>query len=175
MDEATKKRLVQVWLRALYISLWSVGVIAILLLATWLGGLGRYVAFAALGVAVGAYLSGRAESLVDQIARAVLAVITVGVATWLAVAVGRNPAVLVPYGAAVVAFLLYGAAVLTTVWFVRAVAGKPVETAETAREEPELDRFMVAESSPEPELEVVQQAEAPAEEAETAAAERSQG
>jgi len=136
MDEMAKKRAIQVWLRVLYVALWSIGVLALVIAATWLLALWRYAAFALAGVAIGAYLSVRGAALTDQIARAVLAIGASAFAAWLAVAASRDPALLAPLALSVGAFFLYGAATLGTVWVVRAICGRPIEVHVAVTEEP---------------------------------------
>lgn len=121
MDEAAKKRLVRLWLRVLYLFLWSIGVVSVLTAATWLLALWRYAVLAALGIGVGIYLSGPGDSIIERITRALLALGAAAFAAYLAVSAARDPVVLAGYGPGAIAFFLYGAAVVSSAWFIRAV------------------------------------------------------
>lgn len=173
MDEARKKRLTHIWLRVLYIGLWSLGVIAALAVSTWLAALWRYAAFAAVGVVLGAYLTGRTDSVVAQIARAAMALVGAVAAVWFALSVAREPTLLAPLGLAGTALVLYGAAVLTSVWFVRAITREPLPAVEASVEVEPTATTSAAEAAAQRTLEVV--AETKQAEEETAEAPAAQG
>lgn len=144
MDEMAKKRAVQIWLRVLYLTLWSLGLLAALAAATWLLVLWRHAAFAAMGLVAGAYLARRGETLIDEITHAFMAVGGGLFAAWLAVTVARNPILLIPYALSVGTFVLYGASVFSTIRVVEAIAGQPIKVSATGAGEPVVQAFEAA-------------------------------
>ncbi len=154
MDEVVKRRLIRIWLGVLYVTLWSLFLAAVLVAATWLLGLWRYAAFAGLGLAIGAYLSRRADSIVDQVVRGILVIGAAGLAIWMSITVAAVPRALASYSLSVVTFVLYGGALLATIRFVRRLLAPETETEETIQD---------AGAGAETKLEVVPETEAESE------------
>ncbi len=152
MDELVKRRLLRMWLGVLYVTLWVLAAAGLLVVSTWLLGLWRYAAFAALGVALGAYFARRVDSLVERITQSILVLAAAGFSVWMAVSVARTPSALGSYALTVGTFVLYGAVVFLSIRFILAIVGT---------EEPRPEEEIVPEApAVETKLEVVPEAEA---------------